>query len=207
MLFTLLAGCVLLSAVGYLSVIWKKHRGLKYLLKPLTMVFIILIALFHAQDAFGLWILIGLLFSVLGDIFLMLPKDRFIQGLISFFFAHVSYILAFLTMGAHQELSLPSTILLIALAIGFFLLIASGVRRSSGRVMLVAVFFYITVITTMTLLGLATGSPVLMAAVLFFYISDAILALNRFLYSFASSDYLIMITYYSAQFLFAYSLV
>lgn len=207
MLFTLLAGCVLLSAVGYLYVIWKNQRGLKYLLKPLTMVFIILIALLHAQDAFGLWILIGLLFSVLGDIFLMLPKDRFIQGLISFFFAHVSYILAFFTVGAHQEVSLPSTIFLIALAIGFYLLIATGVRRSGGKVMLVAVFFYITVITTMTLLGLASGSPVLMAAVLFFYISDAILALNRFLYSFASSDYLIMTTYYSAQFLFAYSLV
>ena len=39
--------------------------------------------------------LAGLLFSLVGDVSLMLPNERFIQGLVSFLVAHLCYIVAF----------------------------------------------------------------------------------------------------------------
>jgi uncharacterized membrane protein YhhN len=48
-------------------------------------------------DPYARLIGLGLLFSLLGDIWLMLPKDRFLYGLVSFPLAHVCYCFAFLT--------------------------------------------------------------------------------------------------------------
>ncbi len=42
-------------------------------------------------------IALGLFFSLMGDILLMLPRDHFVQGLVSFLLAHVCYGLAFLS--------------------------------------------------------------------------------------------------------------
>jgi uncharacterized membrane protein YhhN len=37
----------------------------------------------------------GLVFSLAGDVFLMLPKERFVGGLVSFLLAHIAYIIGF----------------------------------------------------------------------------------------------------------------
>src|SRR5512136_1237152 len=70
-----------------------------YVFKPLTTILIILTACM-ADVSFSLpyqrFILSGLLFSLAGDVFLMLPEDRFIPGLVSFLIAHVFYITAFM---------------------------------------------------------------------------------------------------------------
>jgi uncharacterized membrane protein YhhN len=62
------------------------------------MVFILLIAVLAGKpDAsrYKVAIITGLLFSLAGDVFLMLPSDRFIAGLVSSLFAHLFYIVAF----------------------------------------------------------------------------------------------------------------
>ena len=61
-----------------------------FIFKPLTTALIILLALLAPLPAnadYKWLILAGLLFSLAGDIFLMLPRDRFIAGLISFLIA------------------------------------------------------------------------------------------------------------------------
>ncbi|NIW49240.1 MAG: lysoplasmalogenase, partial [Gammaproteobacteria bacterium] len=40
-----------------------------------------------------IYFLIGLALSLAGDIFLMLPDEKFIAGLVSFLLAHLAYIL------------------------------------------------------------------------------------------------------------------
>ncbi len=63
-----------------------------YLLKPLTMVFILLIVVQAGWPDFSRYkvaILAGLVCSLAGDVFLMLPSDRFIAGLVSFLLAHL----------------------------------------------------------------------------------------------------------------------
>ncbi|MEE9495595.1 MAG: lysoplasmalogenase, partial [Desulfobacterales bacterium] len=90
-----------LGAVSATLHIWAEYNGPQfqiYLFKPLTMIFILLIALEKANEMrrfYGYAIVAGLLFSLAGDIFLMLPSDQFISGLISFLVAHLFYIAAF----------------------------------------------------------------------------------------------------------------
>src|SRR3954469_1473839 len=74
-------------------------RGrLVYLFKPLTTLLIILLALSRTPiqgEGYKFLIVAGLIFSMCGDIFLMLPSDRFMAGLVSFLVAHLFYITAF----------------------------------------------------------------------------------------------------------------
>ncbi len=46
------------------------------------------------------WILVGLSLSLLGDLLLMLPRDKFITGLVLFCSAHLSYSYGFTIMSA-----------------------------------------------------------------------------------------------------------
>ncbi|NIN65212.1 MAG: lysoplasmalogenase, partial [Anaerolineae bacterium] len=66
--------------------------------KPLTTFLILLMALVSPGATTSLYrgaIVLGLAFSLVGDVFLMLPSDRFLLGLISFLLAHMAYIGAF----------------------------------------------------------------------------------------------------------------
>ena len=68
---------------------WGEYQGpdiLIYIFKPLTMILIITIAVLAKEPPsrkYKYAIIAGLLFSLMGDIFLMLPLDLFIAGLLS----------------------------------------------------------------------------------------------------------------------------
>lgn len=86
------------SGIAY---IWATYTGgplLRYLFKPLTTALILLTALALLDPVSHLYrILIGggLLFLLAGDVFLMLPDDFFLWGLVSFLVAHVFLIAVF----------------------------------------------------------------------------------------------------------------
>ena len=74
------------------------RRTLVYVFKPLTTVLIIaLAAQLPAEPAsrYRMAILAGLVLSLAGDVFLMLPADRFIAGVAAFLAAHLAYLTAF----------------------------------------------------------------------------------------------------------------
>jgi uncharacterized membrane protein YhhN len=156
---------------------------------------------------YGILIVIGLLFSLAGDVFLMLPSDRFLQGLISFFIAHLIYAASFMAEWSQKlyDLNVLIWIVLTLLAILFFRLLLKGVIEKGGTAMVVAVSLYITVISVMTGMSFLSGQGLIIAAALFFYLSDAILAWDRFKSPLKYRDYLVMSTYFLAQFLFAFS--
>ena len=69
-----------------------------YISKPLTMLLIIALAFGYQSydhDGSHAWILLGLCLSLAGDVLLMLPSDRFMQGLAAFLVAHLCYIVGF----------------------------------------------------------------------------------------------------------------
>ncbi|TCS93610.1 lysoplasmalogenase [Hazenella coriacea] len=209
MLVNILSIGILLSGVSYLFALSARNPIWRYILKPGTMVLIIGLAITGLPDSgtVGWLILIGLLFSIAGDIFLMLPSDRFIQGLSSFFIAHVLYVLAFgqlsFTLGVSSWIY--ATILLVV-AVTYYALLFSPVREQGGMKLLIAVGLYILIISWMVWQALLTGQELLIAGALLFYLSDAILAWNRFKKKLVWGDYGVMITYYSAQYLLALSL-
>lgn len=198
---------VFFSAISCIWFAYHEPRRLFYLFKPLTMVLICLAAILgeNGQTIYKMMIVAGLVCSLAGDIFLMLPADRFLPGLIAFLFAHLCYITAFAS--DINSLSWWPLIPLIIWGIVFFLFISP----SLGKLKL-PVIIYIVVILVMTWLAwerwIQTGHPeallVLIGAILF-AISDTILAANRFKGAFKPARALNLVTYFAAQWLIASS--
>ena len=75
----------------------ESRRWQVFTFKPLATLLILALALAFppVSPAYQWTIAAGLLFSTAGDVFLMLPRDRFVTGLASFLVAHLCYIGAF----------------------------------------------------------------------------------------------------------------
>lgn len=182
-----------------------------YLFKPLTTGLIIVVALLAQAPptaSYKWLIVVGLLFSLAGDVFLMLPSDRFLLGLVSFLIAHVFYIVAFwgaTPAGITTPLLIP--LLLYGLLMTRLLLphVTTPLRP--------AVILYILIILIMVWRALEQWSQLgglpatlALAGATLFAISDSALALNRFRAPFHTAQALVLSTYYLAQWLIALSL-
>jgi uncharacterized membrane protein YhhN len=183
-----------------------RRRGV-YVFKPLTVAFIITIALWSQSSVYKYLIVAGLLFSLFGDIFLMLPSDRFIAGLFSFLVAHIFYIAAFTLDGATGRRSFPAAIALLAYGALMLRLLFPFLGRMKAPViiyMLVILLMVWQAANRFMSLETTAGLTALAGACLF-AASDSLLALNRFRRPFGSAQLLILATYYSSQWLIALS--
>jgi len=199
-----------LAGMGDLLAIWRGVRWLRYIFKPGTMLLIIALAATGQPEAgtYGHLVLAGLLLSVAGDVFLVLPRNRFLAGLVSFFLAHVMYIAAFAARRAGW--GLPDVLALAALAavaVLFFRRIRPGVLREGGRRMALAAGLYVTAISLMVLAAVGTRQPILLVGALLFYLSDAILAWNRFVRPLPGANLGVMSAYFAGQYLIAVSVL
>ena len=183
-------------------------RWLQYITKPLTMIFIITLAILKiptTPDYYRVLIVIGMVFSLLGDILLMLPQGRFIAGLVSFLITQVFYTIAFIPgtdLGIFWLLPMLFT----------FIAVVAILWPKLGRLR-VPVLAYALVIIVMAWRALArlhsldNASAVLAAAgALAFCLSDALLAIERFRTRFRLSPLLVLGSYYLAQWLIAMSI-
>jgi uncharacterized membrane protein YhhN len=180
-----------------------------YVFKPLTVVLIILVALetkSAAPDAYKILIVAGLLFSLAGDVFLMLPRDRFVSGLVSFLVAHLFYVAAFASDGGRAWPAWAGALLSVYGALMLGLL---WPRLGSLKVPVAA---YVAVILLMAWLALSrylgagpAGSGPAAAGALLFAASDSLLAWNRFKGGFRAAQALVLGTYFAAQWLIALS--
>ncbi|NKI26890.1 lysoplasmalogenase [Arenibacter sp. 6A1] len=158
--------------------------------------------------------LLALLFSLLGDIFLLYDTQYelfFILGLGSFFMAHLCYALVFLKQRSPQfpygfwyVLSL-----LIAYGSTLYLLLAEKLGPLK-----IPVILYILGILTMAITAFARKKEastrpytLVFTGAVFFIISDSILAVNKFLTAVPWSHLLVMGTYAMAQYLIVMGLL
>jgi uncharacterized membrane protein YhhN len=207
-LLTVLTG---FSAAGHLIFEYFGPRVLVYLFKPLTMIWILAIALYGLKEnrSFYAWFIGGgLLFSLMGDIFLMLPSDLFFQGLVSFLIGHIFYILAF-SKGIKLRVNTLSWLPFLIFGILVF-----GFMLPSLKEMTIPVLLYILVILTMGWRAFerwkqtkTRGSKFALTGAIFFIISDSALGINRFRLPFDLSAVVVLITYFSAQWCLAWSVV
>jgi uncharacterized membrane protein YhhN len=153
-------------------------------------------------------IVIGLVFCLAGDVFLMLPSDQFLLGLGSFLVAQVCYIVAFYT-----GISFPRSILLI-LPFALYGLVVLWVLWSFLGRLWIPVLGYALVILIMAwqaaerLASLSERSALLaLVGAVFFVVSDTVLGVNRFRRRFKSAQAVTLPTYYLAQWCIALSVV
>jgi uncharacterized membrane protein YhhN len=180
-----------------------------YVFKPLATLLVLALALSQPASlpAYRWAVVGGLVFSTVGDIFLMLPRDRFVAGLASFLVAHLFYIFAFsigVPFGTAPLLWLPF------LAAGGA--VVAAIRRGLAPALRGAVIAYLVVIAAMAGQAAgrwhALGGDAALAAALgaaLFVVSDSVLAINRFRAQFYAARALTLGTYWTAQVLIALS--
>jgi len=206
----LLSSLVLISAIFCIRAKYNKSQNQLLIFKPLTILLIILIAIiFPAIELnYKIFIVAGLLFSLLGDIFLIFPEQHFKRGLIAFLFGHICYIIAFIVSTKIQF----TYWIFLPIAVGAIIYL-QYIIPYSGKTKF-PIIIYIVIITIMGWLAIErlNSAPTLrtfLAAIgaVLFMISDAVLALNKFKKPFFSAEFIILTTYYIAQWCLAVSVI
>jgi len=209
MLIVIVSIMILLSAAIHIRAEYDGPRWRVYLFKPLTTLLIIGLAGTGVEPPipfYTLAILVGLACSLAGDVFLMLPQDRFIAGLVSFLLAHLCYTAAFV---AGVGFRLSGWLLLIFVAYGLILLRVLWPHLHRLRI---PVSLYALAIIVMgwqaceRWLYLADRGAFLAAlGAILFTLSDSLLAYDRFVNRFRQARLLVLSTYFAAQWLIALS--
>lgn len=206
------AAALLFLSLGCALVDWgaviAKNKPLQYIFKPATMLALIAAALLvEPQDpARRAFFVVALIFSLAGDVFLMLPRDRFIFGLATFLIAHAFYILG---IKAEEHHVLPFFFALGAVAaIAVWLLrpVVLSLRARQPK-LVTPVIVYASVIAVMVASAFTSDGLVIAAAGLLFFVSDYLIARQRFLTENLWQPVTIMVTYHAAQALFVFALV
>jgi uncharacterized membrane protein YhhN len=177
---------------------------------PLATILILAIAFANwrvRKDRYSLWITVGLMFSLAGDVLLLRPEHFFLLGLSAFLVTHIAYLIAF-TRGTRFPARPGVWIPYLLFAVGCFFLLFS--RLPAALRLPVAVYSLFLVSMSAQAMGrslLLRTSAARLAALgtLLFVLSDALLAFDRFYAPLRLAPLLILVPYYAAQWLIASS--
>ncbi len=178
-------------------------RRREWVLKPLVLALLIVTAWFlgASGSATGWWLLVALGLSLVGDIALLSDRDaRFVVGLGSFLAAHLAFVVAFAHLGMPRaDLGLAGLALVVVMAAVVGRRVVPAARAEAGQALAGAVAAYMTIIGAMVLTAWATGRLLVALGATAFMVSDAILALNRFVRPRRFGPLAVMVTYHVAQ--------
>lgn len=194
----------------------KKWKRLEYIAKPGVML-ALLAWIWQVNRVYGgfqppmLWFAAGIVFSMAGDIFLMLPREQFIAGLVSFLLAHIAYLIGFNT--TPPPLNPASLVLFILVALTglqLFRRISAGLKASGKSSLQIPVLVYAVAISLMLLSALITllkpdwqtpEAILVSVGALLFFLSDTFLAWNKFIAPLPYGKLRVIITYHLGQIL------
>jgi uncharacterized membrane protein YhhN len=188
----------------------KNWKPLEYIAKPGVMV--ALLAWLWSVGGFKghlLWFVIGLFFSLIGDIFLMLPNKMFSAGLIAFLLTHIAYLIGF--DDSLPPLNMVSILLATMVGITAFRVgreILGSLNSSKHKRLQIPVLIYIITISLMLLSALLTlvrpewsiGASLLVSGgAMLFVASDTILAWNKFVEPLKGENLAVITSYHIGQ--------
>ena len=200
---------ILIAGLDWIAVAWRNKR-IEYFAKPGVML-VLLVWLwslhgFHGQLA---WFSLGAIFCLVGDVFLMLPREQFIPALVAFLAGHISYLIGF--NAAWPPLNLASFILLFVVVLPAFQIyrrISASLVAKELEKLLIPIQIYTVAISLMLFSALLTlvrsdwsALPALLVScgALLFFLSDTVLAWNRFVKPVQRGGLVVMITYHLGQ--------
>jgi uncharacterized membrane protein YhhN len=209
----LLTGAIVVSAlVAIMSlsgpVGWERAH---YVFKPLTTILLLALAA-SASDRisrrYQRLIVVGLACSLVGDVLLMLPVDRFAFGLAAFLLAHLCYLAAFL--GESGFIARPGVLMGYTLVSATLLAAVFPFVPVSLRFPVIVYVVVITLMATQAAIWMldAPSAHSRRAALgaAWFVASDATLAIARFRADVPYRDLVVLGTYYLAQYFLARSI-
>lgn len=209
---------VIAVAVNVTALIRAEFRNARthiYMFKPLSTLLVITIAVLsffepYANRTFSIFIVLGLLFSFAGDVALMFQENRkaFLIGLVAFLIGHVAYVIGFSIFTGFSNLDIVTIIILLVAGFGFYQLLKPHLGS-----MKIPVILYMIIISIMVNRAFAAlASPafehaqawMIAMGALLFYLSDVMLAANKFWKPWRYSRFSLAL-YYAGQVLIALS--
>lgn len=184
------------------------NRRIRYVAKPLTLVLLIgaALALHPVDHTMRTWIVVGLAFGLLGDVFLMLEGEQwFVPGLGAFLICHLCYIPGFIAGGVDRTWVIIGAV---AVACAVALVapsVVSGARSRDAK-LFVPVSVYVLVISVMVAFAVGTTVPLVIAGAMLFYLSDLMIGWSTFVTDVRGAGLFIITTYHVAQALLVISL-
>ena len=205
MLFALAGAAAVLNWVA----VERENKRLEYIAKPATTLFLLAAAVALTPDSPSArgWLVVALAFCLLGDIFLMLPRDAFVPGLASFLIGHLCFVVGLARTGF--EVGPPFIVMFVFVAAVMPVItrpVLNGARRQDAA-LTVPVLAYIGVLNLLLLAAAGTEHAVAIAGAAVFVSSDYILARNRFVRPLPHGHLATMVTYHAALALLVVSLL
>jgi len=209
MLIAVLTVLAVVTASMHIRAEYRGPRSHVYLFKPLTTGLILLVAVDGrgSEGSFYSYaVTAGLACSLAGDVFLMLPSDRFVAGLASFLVAQLLYTAGFMS-GMGLRLSLGVLVPLLVYGVVMFSVLSPHLGSMKLPVSVYMAAILVMVWQAWERWLWARGADALLASLgaVLFLISDSALALNRFRRRYGSARALTLSTYFAAQWLIALS--
>jgi uncharacterized membrane protein YhhN len=179
--WTLLVVAVVLAAGDWLAVA-RVDKRLEYVCKPGALAALIGVALTldPAHGDVRAWFVAALVLSLAGDVFLMLPSDRFVAGLASFLLAHVAYVVGLTRHGGSAGTLLVAAIPVVVVAGLLGVRFLRAARAGGHRELVGPLVPYMAVIAAMVTCAVASGNVLAAAGAVLFMASDALIAETRF---------------------------
>jgi uncharacterized membrane protein YhhN len=187
----------------------RSSQRLEMVFKPLTMALIILIALSGGETTstrYQALVLLGLAASLVGDVILMLPRDRFLYGLTSFLIAHLFYIAAFSSeAGRAAPFWYIIPFVLYGGALLWWLWPYLGSARRPALVYTGVILIMAWQAANRWIASGQDGALLALIGAYLFVMSDSLLTVERFRVAWRSAPLWVLSTYYAAQWLIALS--
>lgn len=200
-------GAAAIFAVCDWFAVVRSNKRLEFIFKPATLAALIAAALtIETPDSkVRIAFVIALCFGLLGDVFLMLPADRFVAGLTAFLLGHIAYVVG---LRIDVASGLSWTVVTVILIVAGFPLARRIVRGATARHASLGppVAAYTAVITLMVSAALVSGNALAIAGAALFYISDTLIGWSRFVRPWKWAPLAIIVTYHLGQGLLVASL-
>ncbi len=205
--WALLGVTAAIAVLDWVAVVHSSTR-IEYAAKPLVMVGLILVALaLNPVSNVERWLFVSaLVLGLISDVFLMLPGDLFLPGLVTAFVEHIAYIAGFRA----RELDLAWLVVGAVIAVvSAAVLVPIYVRalRTSQSSLVGPVLAYMAVFVVMVSSAGGTGSLIALVGALLFYYSDALLGWYRFVEPLPWGRPVNIVAYHCGQALLVLSLV
>ncbi|MDT4939279.1 MAG: hypothetical protein QOG80_2950 [Pseudonocardiales bacterium] len=217
--FLILSG---VAALGDWAAVARRQRSIEIVLKPATLVLLIVAAALGNLGEAKPWVLTALAFGVIGDVALLFSSDAppepgapaeaeldpaFLAGLAAFLLGHLAYVVAFARHGLHGWQAAAG-----ALVVGGAIVLAMprvirGARDTGGRALAAIVGGYAAVLATMVVLAFSTAAIATAIGAAVFLASDTTLAWNRFVQPLLRGPVIVIVTYHVAQILIVIGLL
>ena len=201
-----LAVTAIVTLVGWWAVV-ASRRSIEYVAKPGVMIGLIAFALAinPVSPTQRALFIVAFALGLMSDVFLMLPRDMFMAGLVAALIEHLLYIGGFRARTFEVTLFIVASVIALISVAAFLPPIQRALARSHPR-LVIPVYAYVAVFVVMVASAGGSGSLVALAGALLFFYSDAILAWNRFVKPLPYGRIVNIVPYHVGQILLALSL-